>query len=292
MRKALILLTASVLVLAACGQGAEEAGEEAATDLSNIAIEADEYSFTEAPKQAQSGEVTITLANAGGEPHMAGLLKLNAGVEIGDLVAAAKEDSTGATVFTLGASSGGPNAVKASGSQVATVQLQEGNYAFYCLVPDAQGKAHLGLGMVSALEVTQADEVKEAPSADYNASANEYSFQLPERWDGTISLENTGQQAHELQILGVAEGKKPEDVEAFLKAAPGTTEGPPPFTEDGGGAPIGPGATETFDIALQAGSYYAVCFVPDQQEKAPHLALGMLQRFEVAVSASPPAEEE
>jgi plastocyanin len=228
----------------------------------------------------ESGEVEITLENAGKEPHQAQLFKLGDGIEIGQLVAKGKEAEAQRDFSALGTFAGGPNAVDPGETQVSVAQLEAGRYAFFCQVPDAMGRAHLALGMVGEVEVTQADEEAEAPSADYSSSAKEFSFELPESWDGTIAFENRGEQPHELQVIGVAEGKTPEDVETWFKAEPGTA-GPPSWTTGGGVSVIPTGGTASFEAALEPGTYFAMCFVSDPEKKLPHFALGMMQRFEV-----------
>ncbi|HYZ93319.1 MAG TPA: hypothetical protein VFA34_13170, partial [Actinomycetota bacterium] len=100
-------------------------------------------------------------------------------------------------------------------------------------------------------------------------------------WDGTVSFQNNGEQPHELQVIGVAEGKTPEDVQKFFSSEPGESSGPPPWTTGGGIAGVEPGGSGTFDADLAPGTYFAMCFFADPQKKAPHFALGMMQKFEV-----------
>lgn len=279
MRRVIVCAVLSVFVFAACGEDQPEPAAQ--PEVATMSIEAADYKYSGAPATAESGEVEITLTNAGKEPHQAQLFKMNDGVEIAQLVEKGKELEAERVFTELGTWAGGPNAIDPGETQVAVAQLEEGNYAFFCQVPDAKGQAHLALGMVAPLEVTQADTEAEAPSADYSSSAKEFSFELPDVWTGAIAFENRGEQAHELQVIGVAEGKTPEDVEAWFKADPGTA-GPPSWTTGGGVAAIEPGDTGSFEGNLEPGTYFAMCFVADPEKKAPHFALGMMQRFEVA----------
>jgi uncharacterized cupredoxin-like copper-binding protein len=276
MRKVLVLMALSAVVFASC---AKESKPEALKPAS-LTVKASDYKYS-APKTAKSGEVRITLINRGKEPHQAQLFKMKKTVDLGDLVKEGKKPEPERRLTKFGEYVGGPNAVDPGETEVAIDQLGAGRYAFFCQVPDAHGHAHLALGMVSQLEVTQADEEAEAPSADYSSSAKEYKYKLPGEWDGTIAFENRGKQPHELQVIGVAEGKKPEDVEAWFKAKPGTA-GPPTWTTDGGISVLQPGETGSFEGNLDPGTYFAMCFVPDEEKDgAPHFALGMMQRFEV-----------
>jgi hypothetical protein len=277
MRRFGVLAVSLILVFASCAEDSEPEAQEAEPEA--VAVEADDYKFA-APKSAASGAVAVTLTNNGEEPHQAQLFQLNEGVEIGDLVNAAKEDATGLGLLEMGTYVGGPNAIDPGESQVAMASLEAGDYAFVCLVPDAKGQAHLGLGMVSALEVTQADEEAEAPDAEFSASMDDFSFTAPEEWQGTIAVENVGEQPHEFQIMEIAEGKTAEDFENWFKADPAEA-GPPTWTTGGGSAVIAPGGTATFEADLDPATYYMMCFVADPEKKAPHFALGMMQKFEV-----------
>lgn len=279
MHKSFVLLAVSALQFASCGT--EEATDQTPRDakLQAVTVQAADYKYS-SPASLVSGEVSISLRNAGKEPHQAQLFKMNDGVEVGQLVEEGKKAEPLRNFSSLGRYAGGPNAVDPGESQVSVAQLEAGRYAFFCQVPDAQGRAHLALGMVSELEVTQADEEAEAPSADYSSSAKEFSFELPESWQGNVAFENRGKQPHELQVIGVAQGKTPADVEAWFKAEPGTA-GPPSWTTGGGVSVLEAGDTGSFEADLPTGTYFAMCFVADPAEKKSHFALGMMQKFDV-----------
>lgn len=69
---------------------------------------------------------------------------------------------------------------------------------------------------------------------------------------------------------------------ATPEAAPAEQQGPPPFANIGGVAPMNPGFTNFLPLELTAGEYVAICFVPDTETGAPHAALGMVMPFVVA----------
>ncbi len=269
---------ALMVVLGACAQ--EETTPEAAEPTA-LEVRAANYSF-EAPEEVASGAVEITMTNAGPEPHQAQLFRLNDGVDAADVIAAAKKDASGLAVAKLGTYAGGPNAVDADETQIATADLDAGEYVFICLVPDPKERAHAGLGMVKGLTVTANEDEAEAETGTYEAATKDFSFEEPEAYDGTITVTNEGEQAHEFQIMEIAEGKTAADFEAFFKAPPGEgPAGPPPWTTGGGVAVIAPGDTGTFEADLDPGTYYLMCFVADPEKKAPHFALGMLKQFKV-----------
>jgi hypothetical protein len=275
MRRAGVLLSIAALLFAACGT--EETPEAAAP--SAIDVRAANYTFA-SPATVPAGAVTISMENAGPEPHQAQLMKLKAGDDAKKVIAAAKSKAGDAAVLAMGTLAGGPNAVDAGESQVSTETLDAGNYVFFCLVPDPKGRSHASLGMVKDVTVEANDDPAEAPAADYTAATKEFDFELPEAWNGSIAVTNKGKQPHELQIMEIAEGKTEKDFTDWFKAAPGTA-GPPTWTTGGGVASIAPGGTDTFEANVEPGVYFLMCFVPDPEKKAPHFALGMLKRFEV-----------
>jgi plastocyanin len=100
-----------------------------------------------------AGKHTVTVTNKGPQAHEATVVKLNEGVTVDQLRQA----------FTSTEPSGGPPPVTGAGgvagiSPNATVSmdldLQPGNYAYICFVPDpASGKPHAALGMIGGLTV-------------------------------------------------------------------------------------------------------------------------------------------
>ena len=45
---------------------------------------------------------------------------------------------------------------------------------------------------------------------------------------------------------------------------------------------MSPGAVNYSILELEAGNYFAICFIPDPASGAPHFAIGMLMPFTVA----------
>ena len=100
-----------------------------------------------------AGQHTVTVTNKGPQPHEATVVKLNEGVTVDQLREA----------FTSTAAPGGPPPATGAGGVAgiapnATVSmdldLQPGNYAYVCFVPDAAtGKPHAALGMIGELTV-------------------------------------------------------------------------------------------------------------------------------------------
>lgn len=100
-----------------------------------------------------AGKHTVTVTNNGPQAHEATIVKLADGVDAAALVPmfTSTEAPTGAPPFT---SVGGVAAIASGATVTMDVDLQPGNYAYLCFVPDpASGKPHVALGMVGALTV-------------------------------------------------------------------------------------------------------------------------------------------
>jgi hypothetical protein len=135
--------------------------------------------------------------------------------------------------------------------------------------------------MVSVLTVAGDTKPAAPPAATGSVTLHDFSFDLPEPFDGqgTLRVVNDGAQPHELTILALAPGRTVDDATAFLSATEHT--GPPPFTDAGGLGAIGVGQTAWVELHLQPGNYAAVCLVPDPATGKPHVMLGMATAFTV-----------
>jgi len=131
----------------------EVAGDEntAALPEPTLEVNAIDYGF-EAPDSVAAGDVAIKLNNTGTEPHEANLIQLAEGATVEDLVAffTAETPPEGPPPF---APVGGAQGIFPGASTLATANLQAGNYALICFIPNAEGVPHFALGMVKPLTV-------------------------------------------------------------------------------------------------------------------------------------------
>jgi uncharacterized cupredoxin-like copper-binding protein len=100
-----------------------------------------------------AGEHTIAVTNSGPQPHEATLVKLDEGTTVEQVVQyfTATEPPSGPPPWT---SAGGIAAIANGTSATVEIDVEAGNYAFICNVPDpASGKSHAALGMVGGLTV-------------------------------------------------------------------------------------------------------------------------------------------
>jgi hypothetical protein len=274
---------------------------------------AKEYAF-DGPVSLQAGFNKITFTNNGTMGHHAMFLKLNAGKTVADL--ATVKDLPG--LFEIAVSVGGPGSIDAGQTVSVIVDLEAADYVVACIIPDEDGVPHMAKGM--ALPVTVSPDLgatASAPTEDAAFELAEYGFPDfpkavkagPQLW----KITNVGAQLHEMAILKLADGVTDEQVTAIISsmagpAPAGTPDSsmagmdmgtpdasmagmdmstPPadaalPFVDVSGIAPISPKQTNYLEVNFDAGNYYALCFIPDAANGAPHFALGMAMPFTVS----------
>jgi hypothetical protein len=237
----------------------------------------------ELPKaKAPAGWVTVKLVNQDPTmPHEANLFRLHSGVTPAQFTSALQGPGGEGAVAALADSVGGPAAVSGSRPASTVVDLKPGaTYMVICNVQGADGKPHWAHGMVGHFTVRDRRASVPAPTAKSTVTLVDNSFEVPVDvdWSGSIDVVNRStDDAHQMQILAPAPGKTIADVEAALKAPPGSAPaGPPPYVGAGGVSAIGPGEHQVFDANLQPGQYLLVCFVADAQTHLPHFLTGML----------------
>ena len=247
----------------------------APAEVQELPVEGSDFAFALAPS-IPAGPTRITLTNTGVEDHQAQVAKLADGTTLDDLLATlATDESAALAMVTL---AGGPNAVTPGAVGSATSNLTPGSYVFLCFVSGADGIPHLAKGMVAPLEVTEPAVEAELPAGDASVTLQDFAFVgLDELAAGphTVTVTNTGPQAHEATIIKLADGVTAADLPAMF-AATDPPAGPPPFTSAGGVTGVAAGDTVTMEVDLEPGNYAFICFVPDAASGAPHAALGMI----------------
>ena len=78
-------------------------------------------------------------------------------------------------------------------------------------------------------------------------------------------------------MVKLIDGKTEDDVLAWDTAP----SGPPPFMFVGGLNGLSAGETGYMTLDLEAGTYVAVCHIPDPGSGVAHLHLGMIKSFTV-----------
>jgi hypothetical protein len=244
-----------------------------------VQIVAKDFAF-DAPATIPAGLTTLQLTNQGKELHHAQLVKFEQGKTVKDLAQALKQPGPPPEWVRF---VGGPNAVVPGKQANATSVLEPGHYALLCVIFGPDMVLHAAKGMVRELEVTGPAPATAAalPPADVTIRLVDYAFEssgpiAPGR--RTILVENAGPQPHELALLKLAPGKTVED---FGHWAEGGLKGVPPAEPIGGVVFLDKGASGTFTVDLEPGTYGLICFVPDAKDGKPHLAHGMMQEIKV-----------
>ncbi len=270
-------------------KGRSEANAEAyvlnAKYLPEISVTAQDYSYI-APVSVRSGWTRVILTNKGTEVHHVQFLRLNDGVTIEQFQAALEQAEGPALAMTKQV--GGVGAVAPGMTAQAVINLEPGNYAILCLIPSPSDHvAHHTKGMVKALTVQDASGHGVEPASDLSVNLKDFLFEMPETLGAgplSVMVSNDGPEAHEFNILKLADGKTLNDVTQFLSGAAG---GPPPFTPVGGMNGLEPGAMAYAELNLQPGHYVAICNIPSPKaEGHPHFTLGMIREFTIGTSSA------
>ena len=129
----------------------EVEGDESTGTLpdADVEIGGEDYAFTGADEPLEAGEITIKLTNSGAEPHEANVLQLAEGATV-ESVAAWFQAADGPPPFT---NVGGAQGIMPGATTLATMDLEAGNYAFICFIPNGEGVPHAFLGMVKPFTV-------------------------------------------------------------------------------------------------------------------------------------------
>ncbi len=271
--------------LAACRSGEQQPATDsvAATPATppEVSIVATDFAF-QAPDTVAGGMVTLKLVNQGSTYHHVQLVRLLDGKTFGDLMEGMKQMKPGAPPPPWMEDVVGPNTPEPGGESRLTRELTPGNYAILCFIDTPDKVPHLAKGMTKALTVVApTGPAAAAPVADVTVQMTDYTWTVtPEFKAGrnVVRLENQAEQAHEMFIMRLGEGKTVDDVMAWGASY----AGPLPGTALGGstGQKKGDIAYVTFD--LTPGNYLLLCFLPDAKDGKAHLEHGMVKPFTIS----------
>ena len=267
---ALAMLTA----VACAKKEAPEAGPPAAVLPPTVHVTATDYAF-EAPDSLPAGLTSFHLMNTGKELHHLVLYRLAEGQSMDSLL-----KGFGGPIPSTAVMIGGPNPAVPAGSAEATVNLKEGKYVMFCVIPGPDGKPHVMKGMVRELTVTPSSAVVTEPLADVTVKLNDFAFEItPALTAGhhVIRVEDNGPQPHELVLVKLEPGKTVEQMAQWSEKL----EGPPPGTLLGGVSPLTIGEVNYITVDLTPGDYALLCFVSDAKDGKPHIMHGMMKQVSV-----------
>jgi hypothetical protein len=265
------LLLVVVLLAAACTPGQiPQSGAGAPEAVFNIS----DASVTGSGGQVAPGITTITVNNTGQSARFVNVARLNPDVTIEQFLDTLSTDDMAAVeLVTL---SGGRDAPSGEVRQFTT-ELKEGTHVFIAF-PEADGPP-----LTTAFQVSGEASGQAPPDADLTVDMLDFSYVMPAglvAGEQTWEITNSGQQWHEIIILRPAPGVTQEQLlEMFASDQP--PQGEPPFEEVGSFGPISAGERGWLPLELEAGTYMAVCFLPDFASGESHLEKGMIATFEI-----------
>lgn len=121
-----------------------------------------------------------------------------------------------------------------------------------------------------------------------NIVATEYKFDSPDSIPAgltTLKLVDKGKEIHHATLIKLDSGKTMADFEAALGMTKPGTQPPGWLIPAGGPNAVGPGASSELTMALNAGNYAIVCWIPDAKG-VPHVMSGMVKALTVTPNAT------
>jgi hypothetical protein len=277
-----ITFAVALLLGIACRGGEKDPESPSAAGPNEVTVIANEYAF-QMPDTIPAGLTKFRLVDQGKEPHHLFVMKLEGGKKASDMFAALKAAGpAGGPPPAWMHPVGGPNAPVAGGGESnATLVLDAGEYAAFCVIPTPQGAPHFMLGMIKGFTVTPTQSsVVILPKADLTITLRDYDFDLSSPLTSghhVIAVTNSAAQPHELVINRFAEGQSVAQFAAWGEKPGGKTV---PGEGMGGVTDIPPGKTVVIEGDFPPGRYGFVCFTRDKNGK-PHHVHGMMKEFTV-----------
>ncbi len=273
MRSWRITPTIAVMAALACGQDQDNDAEPQV-----VVIATSDYAFV-APDEVPAGLVTFRMEAGGHEFHHAQIVRFEEGKTLADFVEllSAGEMHPPSWVRHVG----GPNGADPGSAAEVTVFLEPGSYALLCYVPSPDGIPHMAKGMMKSFTVTGTAQPVERPSADVVMRLVDYAYDISgtiTAGSQTILVETTSEQPHEVVIVRLEPGKTAMDVVQWVE---GGLDGPPPGQGLAGTAALDRGEWNLVHAEFEPGDYALLCFIPDHQDGAPHVAHGMVAQITV-----------
>jgi plastocyanin len=138
-------------------------------------------------------------------------------------------------------------------------------------------------------EASASPSAEASPSAsaggevgELEIEASDFAFEAPAETPAgvtRVTVNNTGQEEHQAQIVRLNEGNTFEDLTAALQQ-PDPSAAFALFTFSGGPTGAVPGASVATTVDLQPGTHAFLCFI-ESPDGVPHLAKGMVAQLEV-----------
>lgn len=276
------LLAAVAALGSACQGGGNDAiGEGVAAAHKVLIVTTTDHAF-EAPDTVAAGFTVVRIVNHGREPHAATLVRLDDRKTLPEyLEAYAEANRTGGQRPDWARFLGGTvSFVPPQSEGTVTLNLEPGNYAWVCHVPDSDGTLHvLGRDQAHAFVVlpsTGDAPASSAPEATVSLRMLDFGYTLSAPLSAgrnVIRVENVGVEPHHVLLFKLGPGRT---VEHFQKWIQNSMQGEAPSTFVGAMAELSTGAAGYLEVDLPPGEYVLICLIAGRDE-VPHFVKGMIQ---------------
>jgi len=232
------------------------------------------------PSEIPAGHVRVTAANDGAVEHHLILAKLKEGVTIDELLQTmATDQAAGEAMIEY---RGGPNGVAPGTSESVQMNLDPGDYIALCVIPDAEGVAHVAHGMFAPVTVTGDEAPADLAAIEVEATISlvDYDFTMTDGFDGKglVLATVNAPQPHEVAVYRIGEGGSMDEFMKMLARDPSITpEIASRYTLTGGLTPIASGMSAIIEFDLEPGDYVFICFVADATDSLPHFLHNMVK---------------
>jgi hypothetical protein len=292
--RALALLVAPALLLAACGSDDGDGGTQATAppQPAKVTVTATasgkQVSF-DLPAQLKPGATQLELVNNTKEPAEIQIVQLDGGHTLAEFYPVIETEEAAPIPSWLHAF-GGVGETSAGQRRSVVVDLKPGKYAWFSgSAPEQEGaKPQYRRGAEGSFEVTGDASGAQLPATQAQITAKElaptnYQFEASGFKAGTnqITFTNTGAQLHHVIIAKLNKGATLDKVVQFFS----TEKGPPPVDFDTSEvtAVLDAGGKQVETIQLQSGRYALMCFLTDRAGSPPHVIKAkMIQEVKVA----------
>jgi len=119
-------------------------------------------------------------------------------------------------------------------------------------------------------------------------TANDYLFNAPQSAEGgmvRVTLDNQGEEAHQVELVRVVEGFGPDDILAAIQDRDASAINAM-VSYHGGPNEVPPGSSSTVITELEPGSYVLLCFVAGPNGEL-HVLQGMIGSMEITAPENP-----
>lgn len=261
-----------------------------ALGLPEINLVATETEVTGAPTTETAGRYLVTLENQTADTEVeVFLLSPPAGLTTEQALADINARSDGPPTWIYdSALAGGPNPYGGQTDGVV-VDLTPGTWWFLVQHNNEPPVWHLFETIVSGVAST-ATEIAGAVPVDLQ----EYAFVLPEKMTAGQQIwkvSNTGEQPHFFVLAKLPDGTTADAVMDFLMSLESGEGGTPAASMSGlseedfsfiyDSSFVSADHSMWVQVGLEAGTYGLICWFPDKDTGAPHVAMGMLGVFTV-----------